>query len=201
MTGAAGRSTLRATALGPVLALWFGVGCGGTDEGRSAEPATENTEAPAATAPAAPRAARSASAAAAGDVPMNLSVSVGGQTHGASGSGECRHADPASIYDMPSSMWTVRFRGAGPIERLHLTVWRPKSGGPDQLGLRLRTASGEHEIDTVAGDGETAGSAAVTIEPDGKGGRLAVEGRDADGVPIRATIDCARFDGVEAVGG
>lgn len=201
MTGAAGRSTLRATALGPVLALWFAVGCGGTDEGRSAEPATENTEAPAATAPAAPRAARSASAAAAGDVPMTLSASIGGESLRGEGNGECRHDPRASIYDVPSSMWMVRFRGDGPIERLHLTVWRPESGDTAQLGMRLQTALGSHEIDTVTGDGETVGSGTVVVEPDGQGGRIRVEGRGADGVPIRATIDCARFDGVEAVGG
>lgn len=184
-----------------VAASLLAVGCGEPEDAGPAARPGESIESGAAISAERPASAVVEPVAPAGDVPMTLSVAVGVQTHAASGTGECRHADPASIYDMPSSMWTVRFRGGGPIERLHLTVWRPKSGGPDQLGLRVQTVSGEHEIDTVAGDGETSGSATATIEPDGQGGRMEVEGRDADGVPIRATIDCARFDGVESVGG
>lgn len=202
MSVAPGGLARRVRGLAPIVAIALAAaGCGEPDDAASAIRAAETVDSRPASAAAAPASAVAEPVSAVGDGPMTLSITVGGQTHAASGTGECRHADPASIYDMASSMWTARYRGEGPIERLHLTVWRPKSGGPDQLGLRLRTASGEHEIDTVAGDGETSGSATATIEPDGEGGRLAVEGRDADGVPIRAIVECARFGGVDAVGG
>lgn len=202
MSVAAGRLTSHLRRLVSVAAVAVAAaGCGEPEDPAPATRAAESVEGPLASAAAAPASPVAEPGAAAGDASVTLSITVGGQTHAASGAGECRHADPASIYDMPSSMWTARYRGEGPVERLHLTVWRPKSGEPDQIGLRLRTASGEHEIDTVAGDGETSGSATVTIEPDGEGGRLAVEGRDADGVPIRAVVECARFGGVDAVGG
>ena len=179
MSEAVGKSgTICGRLVGALILCLVAGACGGADE----EPDGE-------------------SAAATGEVPITLSVSVDGQTHQASGNGECKHADPAAIYGAPSSMWMVGFRGNGDIEQFRLTVWRPKSGGTDQLSLTLRTAAGTRDIDTVTGDGETVGSGTATIAPSGEGGRIEVNGRAADGTAIRAAIDCARFTGVESVGG
>jgi hypothetical protein len=41
----------------------------------------------------------------------------------------------------------------------------------------------------------------VTILPNGPGGRLELNGKDAGGKPIQITIDCPAFAGVEAEGG
>ena len=85
------------------------------------------------------------------------------------------------------------------LNRLNLTLWRPKDGAPDQLSVALGTASGEHRIET--GPKESKGEGSVTILPNGPGGRLELKGKDSNGKPVEITIDCPVFGGVEAEGG
>lgn len=174
------------------------VACGAEMEGASAPGADTRPDAvPQAPAPSsAPKDAEEA------EPGISLSAKVGGRTLETRHEGECKHAAQAYIYGTRSAMWMVTARRAGEIQQMRLTAWRPQAGGADQLNLRLRLSSGgEYDIDTVTGDGSVAGSAKVTVEPRGEGGRLVVDGRTADGTPLHLTIDCARFAGIEAEGG
>ena len=92
-------------------------------------------------------------------------------------------------------------RGDGSnIQHLNLTVWRPRAGGPDMVGLHLQSGEISHEIATVKG-GPLKGSGTAGVRPAGKGGILNVSGRDADGHPLELTAECERFDEVVAEGG
>lgn len=137
-------------------------------------------------------------------VEANLSITgkVGKKSLQASGSGSCRHAPEASIRGVSASLWMVQYGGSedGAVKQLNLTLWRPKDGGPDQLSLAMETKSGDHRIETGT-EGEHKGEGAVTILPNGPGGRLELSGKDADGKRIQITIDCPAFAGVEAEGG
>jgi len=136
-----------------------------------------------------------------GQSSIELTGSVGGESVSLSAAGECRHSADAYIYGVASSMWMVSSSGTGNVKTLTATIWRPKSGAPEQIQLNLDAASGSHEIDTVTGDKRTAGSASVTIETRGDGGRIRIDGRDAKGVPIRINVDCPSFSAIEAEGG
>jgi|SRR5829696_57752 len=130
-----------------------------------------------------------------------ITGTVGKKTLEASGSGSCRHAPDASIRGVSASLWRVQYDGSGDdaVKQLNLTLWRPKDGGPDQLSLDLETRSGDHRIET--GPDEHKGEGAVTILPNGPGGRLELSGKDARGKPIQITVDCPVFADVEAEGG
>lgn len=133
---------------------------------------------------------------------LAISAKVGNKSYQASGAGSCRHAPDASIRDVSASLWMVEFRNereAG-VKHLTLTLWRPKDGSPDQLALKLETASGSHRIQTGQ-QAESAGEGTVTILPSGPGGRLEITGKDAGGKRLQLTIDCPAFSGVEAEGG
>lgn len=133
---------------------------------------------------------------------VTIEAKIGGKSYRASGKGECRHAPDASIRDVPASLWMVQYTnpGAGSLKQLTMTLWRPKDDGPDQLSLSLDTKSGSHRIETGR-EGKNAGQGSVTVLPSGPGGRLEITGKDAEGKPVRLTIDCSAFSGVEAEGG
>ena len=131
---------------------------------------------------------------------LSITGKVGGKSLEASGSGSCRHAPDASIRGVSASLWMVQYGGGeGGVKQLNLTLWRPKDGSPDQLSLGFETKSGEHRIET--GQGEHKGEGAVTILPNGPGGRLELSGKEAGGKPVQIMIDCPAFAGVEAEGG
>lgn len=133
---------------------------------------------------------------------LNVTGKAGGKKLQASGTGSCRHAPDASIRGVSASLWMVQYGGSGegPVKQLNLTLWRPKDGSPDQLSLALESKSGQHRIDTGS-ESANQGEGAVTILPNGPGGRLELKGKDAKGKPIELTIDCPAFAGVEAEGG
>jgi hypothetical protein len=137
-----------------------------------------------------------------GETSVAIEAKIGGKSYRASGKGECQHAPDASIRDVPASLWMVQYAnpGAGNLKQLRMTLWRPKDDGPDQLSLSLDTKSGAHRIETGQ-EGKSAGQGSVTVLPSGPGGRLEITGKDADGKPVRVTIDCSAFSGVEAEGG
>jgi hypothetical protein len=136
-----------------------------------------------------------------GSVPIVIAADIDGDEHRARGNGSCSHAEQASIRGVPSQMWQVQYRGGdGGISHLNLTMWRPQGGGVDQVSFSAQTESGSHRIDTVVGS-ELTGSGVVMLRPDGEGIRVTLDGRDADGKPLRLTISCARVTPAIAEGG
>ena len=130
-----------------------------------------------------------------------VKVVVGRVNYSEEGTGECASSAESSIYDVPATQWHVTYGGDGSnIQHLNLTVWRPRAGGPDMVGLHLQSGEISHEIATVKG-GPLKGSGAAGVRPAGKGGILNVSGQDADGHPLELTVECERFDEVVAEGG
>ena len=131
-----------------------------------------------------------------------ISGSVGKEKLHASGPGTCRHAPEASLRGASASMWMVQFSGSDDagVDQLNLTLWRFKDGTPDKLSHALETGSGSHRIDTSNPD-EKKGQGAVTILPNGPGGRFELTGRNAGGKRVQLTIDCPAFAGIQAEGG
>jgi hypothetical protein len=136
-----------------------------------------------------------------GTVPMKVKVAMGRVNYSEEGTGECATSTESSIYDVPATQWHVTYGGgASNIQHLNLTVWRPRAGGPDMVGLFLQSGEIDHEIATVKG-GALKGSGSAGVRPTGKGGILSVSGTDADGHPLELTVECERFDEVVAEGG
>jgi hypothetical protein len=133
---------------------------------------------------------------------VTIGGKVGGKDYQASGAGQCRHAPDASTRGASASLWTVEYGGPndGGIRQLNLTLWRLKDGGSDQVSLVLETKSGSHRVET-GGGGKDQGNASVVILPNGPGGRFEISGKDADGKPIKLTIDCPAFSPIAAEGG
>ena len=131
---------------------------------------------------------------------LSITGKVGGKSLQASGGGSCRHAPDAAIRGVSASLWMVQYAGGeGGVKQLNLTLWRPKDGSPDQLSLAFETNTGEYRIET--GEGEHKGEGAVTILPNGPGGRFELSGKESGGKPVQITIDCPAFAGIQAEGG
>ncbi|MBA3317015.1 MAG: hypothetical protein H0T50_02865 [Gemmatimonadales bacterium] len=133
---------------------------------------------------------------------MKIAAKVAGRAYQSSGMGECASSGEASIYEVPATLWHATYdsdEGSEP-RRLNLTVWRPKAGGADMVGLSVETGGTTHQIATVKG-GEMAGSGAPGVRPAGKGGTLTVQGTDDHGDAIEISVECERFDEVVAEGG
>jgi hypothetical protein len=136
-----------------------------------------------------------------GTVPMKVKVVMGRVNYSEEGTGECASSTESSIYDVPATQWHVTYGGDGSnIQHLNLTVWRPRDGAPDMVGLSLQSGEITHQIATVKG-GTIRGSGTASVRPTGKGGILSLSGKDDDGHPLELTVECERFDEVVAEGG
>jgi hypothetical protein len=136
-----------------------------------------------------------------GTVPMKIAGKLARYSFAESVTGECATSAESSIYDVPATQWHVMFGGDGSdIQHLNLTVWRPRSGAPDMVGLSLQSGEVTHRIATVKG-GELVGSATAGVRAEDKGGILTVTGQDDHGHPIELSVQCERFDEVVAEGG
>jgi hypothetical protein len=136
-----------------------------------------------------------------GTVPMKVKVVMGRVNYSEEGTGECASSAESSIYDVPATQWHATYGGDGSnIQHLNLTVWRPRTGAPDMVGLHLQSGEVTHEIATVTG-GTIKGRGTASVRPTGKGGILSVSGKDEDGHPLELTVECERFDEVVAEGG
>ena len=135
--------------------------------------------------------------------PVTVALTVGGKAYNAKGSGACTFAPVASIYGVRAQQYGVRLSGgAGGIRSLGLTVWRPASGGADQMNLYVSVGSTSHRIDTVKGGGNKGvGGGTVSVQRKGLGGHFTIDGKDGSGAAIRGTIECGRFAAPHAVGG
>ena len=170
------------------------VACGGAKGGENASDSAGS--APAASAPAGPIRADST-----GPVPMDISAEIGGKTYPMIASGECGYEPDAAIFDQPAEMWIARAGGGANGPYINLSVWKLKSGGPEQFNLAVQAGSPDlHEISTVIG-GATRGSGTALVTRSGNGGVITVDGTDATGAAVKVAITCARFDPVVEAGG
>ncbi len=133
---------------------------------------------------------------------MKIAAQVEGKTYRSAGLGECAASGEASIYEVPASLWHAIYEGedGSEVGRLNLTVWRPKAGDPDMVGLSFATGETTHQIATVKG-GEMVGSGRPGVRPAANGGTLTVAGKDDHGHAIELSVECERFDEVVAEGG
>ena len=135
-----------------------------------------------------------------GTVPMKVVATVDGKTYRSSGMGECASSAESSIYEVPATQWHAMYDGPDGPSHLNLTVWRPKAGGGDMVGLSLMVGETTHSIATVKG-GKLAGKGTPGVQPAGAGGTLTVTGTDQHGDEIEVAVECQRFDEVVAEGG
>ena len=189
----------RRVGLLPIIACALTACSGGSEEMRGAAagdtPGADDRDTPRGGAPA------QSLSLSEGTVPVKVKIVMGRVNYSEEGTGECASGAESSIYDVPATQWHVTYGGDGSnIQHLNLTVWRPRAGGPDMVGLHLQSGEISHEIATVKG-GPLKGSGTAGVRPAGKGGILNVSGRDADGHPLELTVECERFDEVVAEGG
>ena len=152
------------------------------------------------TAPSVPAPAQSQSFSR-GTVPMKIVARVAGKTYRSGGLGECASSADASIYEVPATLWHAIYDGDGSeIQNLNLTVWRPKAGGGNMVGLSLGIGQATHQLATVKG-GRMAGSGTAGVSSAGTGGTLTATGKDDHGDAIEVSVECERFDEVVAEGG
>lgn len=127
-------------------------------------------------------------------VPIEVSLKVGGQAYVAKGLGSCTHAPKASIYNVPAQLWSVSQQGDGGL--VQLTLWKPADGSANMFSLSVKNIT----ISTVKG-GQVTGTGTVTLAPSGKGGTLTVDARTRTGEAIAGTIKCEAFTPHIAEGG
>lgn len=178
--------------------LLLATACGG--EHRPAQGGGDST--PSSTPSAAPSPSASSPRAPLRDpVQLSVTAAAGGKTASFSGLGECHHTTDASVYDVPANMWSSAIdTESGDLRYLNLTLWQPKAGGDVQVSLGVTLGETTHQIATVKG-ADIRGSGTGRVAPKGQGGTLTVEGSDAEGRPVRVTVDCTTFTEPVAEGG
>ena len=144
---------------------------------------------------------RRAATESAGGVPVEITLQVGSQKYNASGNGECRSAERASIYGVSASQFAVSHTASGG-NSLNLTRWQPTNGA-DMLTLSVTTGGKRYDVDTVkAGPKkDTKGSAQTTLQRSGNGAVLSINAVAASGEKISGTIKCSALAPVRAEGG
>jgi hypothetical protein len=192
----------RRTGLLSLVAWTMAVACSGGGEktrGPVSGEADAGDDAPSRAAAPAPAQTMSFSR---GTVPMKITGKVARHAFESSVTGECATSTESSIYDVPATQWHASFAGddQSNIQHLNLTVWRPRAGGEDMVGLSLQSGEIAHQIGTVKG-GPMAGSGTASVRPAGKGGILTVSGVDDHGHTVELSVECERFDEVVAEGG
>ena len=183
----------RAVAMAAGLLLT--IGCSGEHR-----PASGGGDSPPSAAPS-PSASASSRSPLRDPVQLSVTAAAGGKTASFSGLGECHHTTDASIYDVPANMWSSSIdTESGDLRYLNLTLWQPKAGGDVQVSLGVTLGETTHQIATVKG-ADIRGSGTGRVAPKGQGGTLTVEGSDAEGRPVRVTVDCTTFTEPVAEGG
>lgn len=126
----------------------------------------------------------------------DISLQVGSQKYNASGTGECKHAPRASIYDIPAALYSVSQRGGK--DSLNLSVWQPTDGKPNMISLNVTAGGKSYVVDTVK---NKKGSGKAAVESSGRGGTITLDAVAASGEKITGKIQCRAFGGVTAEGG
>jgi hypothetical protein len=136
-----------------------------------------------------------------GTVEMTVFARVAGSLYRTAGQGECASSTDASIYEVPATLWQAALESRGTEPSLtNLTIWQPKAGGGDMVGLSITVGETTHEITTVKG-GRQVGSGVPEVRLNGPRGMLTVTGKDNHGDAIELQVQCGRFDEVVAEGG
>ena len=134
------------------------------------------------------------------EVPVKVTVTVGGRTETLRGNGNCGHEPRASIYGVAAALWMADYAGEG-SQSVMLRHWRPAAAGAEeQFRFSVQSGSKAHRISTIKG-GKLEGSGRSTFRPTAQGGRFEIVGKDQNGAPLQATVECARFTGINAVAG
>jgi hypothetical protein len=131
------------------------------------------------------------------DVSVTVSLKVNEQFMRSSGPGTCTHAPRASIYNVPSEMWTVRQEAE--TRSTQLTLWRPADGKDEMFSFSL-SGGKTINISTVRG-GTISGSGTVKLKPGGKGGTFTIDAKTRSGEAVAGTIECSAFTPAVAEGG
>lgn len=126
----------------------------------------------------------------------DISLQVGSQKYSASGSGECKHAPRASIYNIPAALYSVSQRGGK--DSLSLSVWQPTDGKANMISLSLAAGGKSYVVDTVK---DKKGSGKAAVESSGRGGTITLDAVAASGEKITGKIQCRAFGGINAEGG
>ncbi len=124
------------------------------------------------------------------DHTVTISATVGGKSYQTGGLGNCKHFG----YNADFPIWMAHYSDpeTGTV-RLDLTYGKNK-GSKDRLSLVMATGTASHEINTLM---PGAGTGSATVHPAGKGGRIVVKGKDAEGVTIELTVKCATFQEIQ----
>jgi hypothetical protein len=133
-------------------------------------------------------------------VPMKVTVTIGGKTETLRGTGRCAHEPRASLYGAAAALWLAEYSGGAQGPRVSLRFWRFAAGDEVLFSLAVDGRKGAHRISTVKGR-KLEGSGRGTFQPTAQGGRFQITGKAQNGAALKATIECARFDGITAEGG
>ncbi len=131
-------------------------------------------------------------------IPIQVSLTIGGQAFESSAAGKCTHAPKASIYNVVSELRSVDLSADG--GSTNLTWWHPLDGSADMVNLSVTGGSGSHNVSTVKG-AQAMGSGTVKFEKSGSGGIFTVDAKTAKNVAISGTIKCDSFAPHIAEGG
>ena len=133
-------------------------------------------------------------------VPVEIHLQTGSAKYDASGTGECRAAERASIYGYAASQFAVTHSGGA--QSLNLTLWQPKAGGA-MVTMSVSNGGKRYEVDTVKVGlkKDTRGSAQVTLNRSGSSAPLTISAIAASGEKISGTIKCGGVSAIQAEGG
>jgi hypothetical protein len=136
--------------------------------------------------------------AAAQNTTVEVALQIGGTKYQASGKGECKAAQQASIYGIQAALYMVAHKADN--RSLRLSVWQPKDGSPSMISFRASIGSQAYDVDTVKGGTkrDTKGSGKATVD---KAGVFTIEAVAASGEKITGKVRCASFGGIQAEGG
>ena len=139
--------------------------------------------------------------------PTDVTVSIGGSEYAARVDARCRVDEKATAsntraYFMVMYPWFGQRPPADqPQWRVNLEIRRSASPeGYDQFNFSFVDGARSATIQTVAGSPRM-GSGSVRVTRHDMGARFQVEGRSNEGEPVRAVIDCPRFQPTEGEGG
>jgi hypothetical protein len=131
-------------------------------------------------------------------IPIEASMTAGGQKYESSAPGKCTHAPTASIYGVVSELWTAQQSDNG--KSLNLSLWQPKDGSRPMVSLTIASGNSSHRVSTIKGT-QIVGNAKVSMEQSGRGGTFTVYAKSAEGADIIGTIKCEAFAPHVAEGG